>query len=116
MMSPDPSDTSEHGTDSWRGSLSRRNFLRRGTFTAAAVAVAGSVPGLSTLVAGTPANAPTVEAGVDDVGDDAGALSEPLIAQVKDVTTGEMSLFQGEREVVVRIPELARSLLSAARQ
>jgi hypothetical protein len=115
-MSPDPSDTPEHGTDGWRGGLSRRNFLRRGTFTAAAVAVAGSVPGLSTLVAGTTANAPAVEAGVDDVGDDAGALSEPLIAQVKDVTTGEMSLFQGEREVVVRIPELARSLLSAARQ
>jgi hypothetical protein len=111
-MSPDPSDVSERGTEGWRGSLSRRNFLRRGTFTAAAVAV----PGLSTLVAGTTANAPTVEAGVDDVGDDAGALSEPLIAQVKDVTTGEMSLFQGEREVVVRLPELARSLLSAARQ
>jgi hypothetical protein len=115
-MSPDPSDVSEHGTEGWRGSLSRRNFLRRGTFTAAAVAVAGSVPGLSTLVAGTAANAPTVEGGVDDAGDDAGALSEPLIAQVKDATTGEMSLFQGEREVVVRIPELARSLLSAARQ
>ena len=44
------------------------------------------------------------------------ALSEPLVAQVKDMTTGEMSLFQGEREVVVRIPALARSLLSAARQ
>ena len=115
-MSPDPGDVSEQGTEGWRGSLSRRNFLRRGTFTAAAVAVAGSVPGLSALVAGTTANAPTVEAGVDDVGDDAGALSEPLVAQVKDVTTGEMSLFQGEREVVVRIPELARSLLSAARQ
>ena len=115
-MSPDPSDVSEQGIEGWRGSLSRRNFLRRGTFTAAAVAVAGSVPGLSTLVAGTTASAPTVEAGVDDVGDDAGALSEPLIAQVKDVTTGEMSLFQAEREVVVRIPELARSLLSAARQ
>jgi hypothetical protein len=53
---------------------------------------------------------------VDDVEDDAGGLSEPLIAQVKDVTTGEMSLFQGEREVVVHIPDLARSLMSAARQ
>lgn len=115
-MNPDPSDTSQQGTDGWRGSLSRRSFLRRGTFTAGAIAVAGSVPGLSALVAGTTANAPTVEAGVDDVGDDAGPLSEPLIAQVKDVTTGEMSLFQGNREVVVRIPELARSLLSAARQ
>jgi hypothetical protein len=115
-MSPDPNDVSEHGAEGWRGSLSRRTFLRRGTFTAAAVAVASSVPGMSALVAGTTANAPTVEAGVDDVEDDAGGLSEPLIAQVKDVTTGEMSLFQGEREVVVHIPDLARSLMSAARQ
>jgi len=115
-MSPDPNDVSEQGTEGWRGSLSRRTFLRRGTFTAAAVAVASSVPGMSALVAGTTANAPTVEAGVDDVGDDAGGLSEPLIAQVKDLTTGEMSLFQGEREVVVHIPDLARSLMSAARQ
>jgi hypothetical protein len=115
-MSPDPSDASPQGAEGWRGSLSRRNFLRRGTFTAAAVAVAGSVPGLSGIVAGTTANAPTVEAGVTDVEDDAGVLSEPLVAQVKDMTTGEISLFQGEREVVVRIPSLARSLLSAARQ
>jgi len=115
-MSPDPRELSAQGTEGWRGSLSRRNFLRRGTFTAAAVAVAGSVPGLSGVVAGTTANAPTVEAGVNDVEDDAGVLSEPLVAQVKDVTTGEISLFQGEREVVVRIPALARSLLSAARQ
>jgi hypothetical protein len=115
-MSPDLGDVPDAEAEGWRGSLSRRNFLRRGTFTAGAVAVASSVPGLSALVAGTTANAPAVETGVDDAGDDAGALSEPLIAQVKDVTTGEMSLFQGDREVVVRIPELARSLLSAARQ
>jgi len=34
---------------------------------------------------------------------------------VKDVTTGEMSLFQGNVKSSFRIPELARSLLSAAR-
>ena len=115
-MNPDPRELSAQGTEGWRGSLSRRNFLRRGTFTAAAVAAVSTVPGLSGIVAGTTANAPTVEAGVNDVEDETGILSEPLVAQVKDVTTGEISLFQGEREVVVRIPALARSLLSAARQ
>ena len=99
----------------WRSGLSRRNFLRRGTFTAAAVAVAGSVPGLSTLVAGTAADAPAVDTGVSDAADDSGALTEPLVAQVKDPSTGEISLFQGEREVVVHSPALARSLISAAR-
>ncbi|MFZ0251043.1 MAG: hypothetical protein WAL61_13935 [Acidimicrobiales bacterium] len=115
-MSPDPVDASAQDAEGWRGNLSRRTFLRRGTLTAAAVAVAGSVPGLSGIVAGTTAAAPTVESDVNDVEDDAGVLAEPLVAQVKDVTTGEISLFQGEREVVVRLPALARSLLSAARQ
>jgi hypothetical protein len=100
----------------WRGSLSRRSFLHRGAFTAAAVAVAGSVPGLSGLVASTAPDAPAVDAGASEAADEGGALTEPLVAQVKDLTTGEISLFQGEREVVVRSPALARSLLSAAQK
>jgi hypothetical protein len=100
---------------SWRGGLSRRTFLRRGTFTAAAVAVAGSVPGISTLLATTSAEAPAVDTGFTDVAEEGGAMTEPLVAQVKDLTTGEISLFQGEREVTVRSPALARSLMSATR-
>jgi hypothetical protein len=98
-----------------RGGLSRRNFLRRGAFTTAAVAVASSVPGVSALVATTAADAPAVDTGVSDAADEAGPLTEPLLAHVKDAGTGEISLFQGEREVVVHSPALARSLMSAAR-
>ena len=115
-MSPDASDERAEQTGGWRGGLSRRSFLRRGTFTAATVAVVSSVPGLSSLVAGTAADAPAVETGASDAEMDSGVLSEPLVAHVKDVGTGEISLFQGEREVLVRSPALARSLMSAARQ
>lgn len=97
-----------------RGRLSRRNFLRRGAFTTAAVAVASSVPGLSTLIATTAADGPAVDSGVSDAAD-SGPLADPLVAQVKDLSTGEISLFQGEREVVVHSPALARGLMSAAR-
>jgi hypothetical protein len=114
-MSDSPIERADQ-TNSWRGSLSRRSFLHRGAFTAAAVAVAGTVPGLSGLVGSTAPEAPVVDAGVNEAADDSGALTEPLVAQVKDVTTGEISLFQGEREVVVRLPALARSLLSAAQK
>jgi hypothetical protein len=114
-MSPDGVAENASQAGGLRGSLSRRNFLRRSTFTAAAVAVAGSVPGISTLVASTTADAPAVDTGVSDAAGDSGALTEPLIAQVKDLDTGEISLFQGEQEVVVHSPALARSLLSAAR-
>jgi hypothetical protein len=113
-MCPDLDEDSPHA-DGWRGGLSRRTFLRRGSFTAAAVAMAGSIPGLSTLVAGSTAEAPAVDTGLSDVASDGGAMSEPLVAQVKDLSTGEISLFQGEREVVVHSPALARGLMSAAR-
>ena len=114
-MSDFPTEETDQ-SDGRRGGLSRRSFLHRGAFTAAAVAVAGSVPGLSGLVASTAPETPAVDAGVSDAADDGGALTEPLVAQVKDLTTGEISLFQGEREVVVRSPALARSLLSAAQK
>jgi len=113
-MSDSPIERAEQ-TNSWRGNLSRRSFLHRGALTAAAVAVAGSVPGLSGLVASTAPEAPALDAGVNEAGD-SDALTEPLVAQVKDLTTGEMSLFQGEREVVVRLPALAQSLLAAAQK
>ncbi len=114
-MSPEHEDQTPQPPGGWRGGLSRRNFLRRGAFTTAAVAVASSVPGISTLVATTAADAPAVDTGVSDAADEAAPLTEPLIAEVKDAGTGEISLFQGEREVVVHSPALARSLMSAAR-
>ncbi len=114
-MSESPLEDTDQSDDG-RGGLSRRNFLHRGAFTAAAVAVAGSVPGLSGLVAGTASEAPAVDAEVNEAADESGALTEPIVAHVKDLTTGEISLFQGEREVVVRSPELARSLSSAAKK
>ncbi len=115
-MDPESRDEHTAQTDGWRGSLSRRTFLRRGTFTAATVAAVSSVPGLSGLLASTASDTPAVETGADDVEDEGGVLSEPLVAQVKDIKTGEISLFQGEREVVVRSPALARSLFSAVRK
>jgi TAT (twin-arginine translocation) pathway signal sequence len=94
--------------------LSRRTFLRGTTLTAAAVGVAGSVPGLSGLLAGAPSAAPEVEQSVIGAESDAAGLSDPLVAHVKDLATGEISLFQGEREIVIRDPGLALRLASSA--
>ena len=41
---------------------------------------------------------------MDEAADDSGALTEPLVAHVKDLGTGEISLFQGEQEVIFRVP------------
>ena len=114
-MDPEQGDEIPRQPASWREGLSRRNFLRRGAFTTAAVAVAGSVPGISTLIATTAADSPAVDTEVTDAAENTGPLTEPLVAQVKDLSTGEISLFQGEREIVVHSPALARSLMSATR-
>ena len=113
--SPEHDDASARPPGRRREGLSRRNFLQRGALTTAAVAVTSSVPGVSALVATTAADAPAVDTGVGDAADEAGPLTEPLIAHVKDASTGEISLFQGEREIVVHSPALARGLMSAAR-
>jgi hypothetical protein len=105
----------EGETPGWLSGLSRRSFLRSGTIAAAAVGVVGSVPGLSGLLAGSAAEAPAVESAATQSETDLGSLSQPLLAHVKDLDTGEISLFHGESEVVVRDPALARRLFSAAR-
>ena len=97
-----------------RHGLSRRVFLRRGTITAAAVGLVGAVPGLPTLLLGASSDAPAVDTGIGEADGAAAGWSEPLIAHVSDVRAGQISLFQGEREIVVRSPDLARQLYRAA--
>jgi hypothetical protein len=103
----------ESGT--WFGNFSRRTFIQRGTLTAAAVGVVGSVPGLSGLLAGGASEAPAAEADATEFEAGGGTLTEPLVAHVKDLSTGEISLFQGERQVLIRDPALASRLFSAVR-
>jgi hypothetical protein len=112
MASPEDSTEPELGSG-W-SPFSRRTFLRRGTVTAAAVGMIATVPGLSGFLMGASAEAPAVEAGTGEAEADAGELSQPLLAHIKDLRTGEISLLQGEREILIRNPGLARSLFAAA--
>ena len=93
--------------------VSRRTFLGRGSMAVAAAGVLSSVPGLSGLLGAAETEAPAADASV--AGADAGAadLSEPLVAHVRDLSTGEISLFNGTREVIVRNPQLASQLACA---
>jgi hypothetical protein len=111
-------DSSEHdgspGKAGLLGDLSRRAFITRGSITAAAVGFAAAVPGLSGLVAGSASEAPALDGGAAEAESGTVSLAQPLLAQVKDLSTGEISLFQGEQEIVVRNPALARQILAAA--
>jgi len=97
------------------GGFSRRTFIHRGTLTAAAVGVVTSVPGWSGLLTGGMAAAPAAQEDAAEVDGEMGAVGQPLFAQVKDLSTGEISVFQGEREVIIRDTAVANRLFSAAR-
>ena len=77
----------------------RRQVLGRGGAAAAGVAGLG-------LAAGA------VPAAVEAVEDVTGG---GVIAHVRDASTGEVAVFDGERETVVRDRALARSLMRATR-
>jgi hypothetical protein len=92
--------------------FSRRVFLTRSSIVVAAAGVATSIPNLTSALAAGETEAPAAEAAVAD---GASTMSEPLIAHVRDLATGEIGLFSGEREVVFHDPTLATRLFNASR-
>jgi hypothetical protein len=91
--------------------LSRRLFITRSSLTVAAAGLVSALPALPAAVSGAEAEAPELESTVSD----GEALAAPLVAHVKDLQTGEMSLYSGEREIVLHNPALAARLFNAAK-
>lgn len=95
--------------------VTRRAFLGRGSLAVAAAGLLSSVPGLSALVGSAGSDASVVDGAAAEADVGAASLSEPLVAHVRDLSSGEISLYNGTREVLVRDPQLASRLLRAAR-
>jgi hypothetical protein len=108
-------DRDEPEVQSESSGWSRRTFLRRGTITAAAVGIVGSVPGLPGLLLGASSEAPAVDTGASEAESAAAGAGEPIVAHLSDLQSGQVSVFQGEREFVVQSPALARQLYLATR-
>ena len=91
--------------------LSRRLFITRSSLTVAAAGLVSALPALPAAMNSAEAEAPELESTVSD----SEALAAPLVAHVKDLQTGEMSLYSGEREIVLHNPALAARLFNAAK-
>ena len=94
--------------------MTRRGFISGTAAGLAAAGVAIAMPsqmaGASTAARATTSNGPaTAGPGAS------GPLDGPLIAHVRDVSSGEISLFAGEREIVIRDRHLASRLAGATR-
>jgi hypothetical protein len=99
--------------------LSRRMFLKRGSVAVAMAGVATSMPLLSEVASGPPASeAASTAASASAASADVPAgfqMTEELVAHVRDLGTGEINVFFGERQVVLKDPGLARALFQATR-
>ena len=85
--------------------LSRRTFIARGSLAAVLAGAAAVVPSLGTVLK-MPAT--PMAAGAQP------PMTEPLIAHVRDVNSGEIALLFGNKKVVHHDPELAARLYAAA--
>ena len=92
---------------------SRRQFLKRSSAVAAAAGVAAAVP------AGTARGAGQVDVSAT-VGEQPGlpgdsSVDVPVVAHVRDVRKGLVSLYTGEREITIKNKRLAAALYHATR-
>ncbi len=101
-----------------RSGLSRRAFLVRSSLAAGTAAVIGSVPGIGGILTTAEADSPEVEGGAGPAagaGAELGpAVSQPIVAHVVDVGTGEINFYQGTAQVVARNPGLAQAIARLA--
>lgn len=95
--------------------LSRRTFLIRGSLGAAAIATASAMPGLPALLSTAEDEAPAADDAATTAVANAPSMTQPLIAHITDLKSGEMSLFMGEQEFTVNDPGLANRLFGAAK-
>lgn len=91
--------------------LSRRLFLTKSSLTVVAAGVVSAMPALPSVVTSAEAEAPAAEAEVGE----GESLAAPLVAHVKNLQTGEVSLYSGEREINILDRGLAARLFNAAK-
>jgi hypothetical protein len=98
-----------HMTEGQMEPTSRRQFLKRSSAVAAAAGVAAAVPaGAAHALTKPDANA------VPRLPDDE-SVDLPVIAHVRDVRKGLVSLYIGEKEITIKDRRLAASLFHATR-
>ncbi|HEX6392837.1 MAG TPA: twin-arginine translocation signal domain-containing protein [Acidimicrobiales bacterium] len=95
--------------------LSRRSFLTKSSLVLAAGSVATAVPGLGSILEAAPAEAPEIEGAASEGEAAAGELTGPFVAHITDLRSGEISFYEGERQVILKDPGLAARLYRASR-
>jgi hypothetical protein len=93
-------------------SFDRRVFLTRGSMAVAAAGMVAAVPGVVDGLVATEAEAPAAGSVIEG---ELPTMTEPIVAHVRDLATGEIGIFSGTQEVVFHDPSLAVRLFHASR-
>jgi hypothetical protein len=96
----------------------RRLFLTRGSMAVAAAGVVASSPGLVSGLITAEDEAPEAASVMSEatVAGESAVMTDPLVAHVRDLATGEIGVFSGMQEVVFHDPTLAARLFDATRR
>jgi hypothetical protein len=90
------------------GAINRRLFLVRSSM---AVAAAGVATVLAPAVTAAETEAPAAGSAADSA---TATMTEPLVAHVRDLASGEIGLYSGTREVTFHDTGLANRLFNAS--
>ena len=97
--------------------VTRRAFLWRGSVAAGVAGAIASVPGLPALLATGSQTATGVAASESEAVSllpEDSTLAEPVVAHVRDLSSGSIDLFVGKNQIAFRSRELAAQLYRAA--
>lgn len=96
--------------------LTRRTFLTRGTVAVAAGSVATAIPGLGSTFKAAPASASETNDALTEAEAGVAELSGPMVAQVTDIRSGEIRLYHGESQVVMKNHAMVAQMVRATPQ
>ncbi len=96
--------------------MKRRDFLKSGSVALTAVGLASAVPGGAMALSSLGEDAPEVDTSAAATSDAVGPMSEPIVARVNDLASGEMQLFFGTQELTYKDPQLAARLFQATQK
>jgi len=82
---------------------------------AAAGLLASAPAGAMSMLMGSASEAPAIEEETTNLADLGSGVDGPVVAHIRDIGSGEISVFTGEREVVIRDPAVAARLLRAVK-
>jgi hypothetical protein len=93
--------------------LTRRGFFKQTTASVATIGVLAAAPLLT--VEPEVSDVATTEVSTATAALSEATLSEPVVAHVRDLAAGEISLLVGNQEIIYRDPGLVMRLLQAIR-